>query len=90
MKNIPVSPLPAAGRIPKAEAIEKITRSIAAVRVLLAAARIALAAGVSPEKYRLNFKLNALKKQVRSGKAQIARLKREPRADVLWSDKLGA
>ncbi len=87
MKATPVKTFPSAGRIPKAEAIERITRFVAAIRVLLAAAKTALTAGTSPDKYVLNFKVNELKKQVRSGKAQIARLKREPRAEVLWSEK---
>jgi hypothetical protein len=90
MKDAPVETVPSPGRIPKAEAIARITQFLAAIRVLLVAARAELAAAVSPGKQLLNFKVNALRKQVRSGKAQIARLKREPRADVLWSDKFGA
>jgi len=90
MKNTPIESTPSAGKIPKAEAIARITGSLVEIRAQLTAARAELAAGASPGKQVLNFKVNALRKQVRSGKAQIARLKREPRADVLWSDKFGA
>ena len=90
MKNTPIEPTPSAGKIPKAEAIARITGSLVEIRVQLTAARAELAAGASPEKQMLNFKVNALRKRANAGKAQIARIKRDPRAEVLWSDKFGA
>jgi len=72
-------------KIPKAEAIEKISKSTAEVRILLATAKAQLLAASSPDKYALNFKVNALKKQANFGKAQINRLKKEPRTEVLWN-----
>lgn len=77
-------------KIPKAEAIEKISKHGAALRVQLAAAKVKLASAVSPDKYALNFQANALKKQVNFCKAQINRLKKESRAEVIWDDKFGA
>ena len=77
-------------KIPKAEAIEKITKHGAELRAQLGAAKAKLAAAVSPEKYALNFQANALKKQVNFCKAQINRLKKEPRAEVVWDDKFTA
>jgi hypothetical protein len=76
--------------IPKAEAIEKLSKHGAALRLQLAAAKAKLQAAVSPDKYALNFQANALKKQVNFCKAQIARLNKEPRTEVLWDDKFGA
>ena len=76
--------------LPKAEAIEKISKHLANVRVQLTASKTQLQAAQSPDKYSLNFQVNALKKQANFCKAQIARLKKSPSADVIWSDKFGA
>jgi hypothetical protein len=77
-------------KIPKAEAIEKLSKHSAAIRVQLEAAKASLHAAVSPDKYALNFQTNALKKQLNFCKAQITRLKKEPRTEVLWDEKFGA
>ena len=75
--------------IPKTEALEKFSTHLAGVRVQLIAARTQLKAAVSPEKYRLNFQVNALKKEAHFCKAQITRLKKSPATEVLWSDRFG-
>jgi capsule polysaccharide export protein KpsE/RkpR len=90
MKKTSNEQSPAAGKIPKAEAIARITGALVEIRAQLTAARAELAAGASPGKQVLNFKVNALRKRANAGKTQIARLKRDPRAEVLWSDKFGA
>jgi len=77
-------------KIPKAEAIEKFAKSNAAARILLETAKAQLKAAVSPDKYALNFQVNALKKQVNFGKAQITRIKKEPGTEVIWEASFGA
>lgn len=77
-------------KIPKAEAIEKLAKSNAATRILLETAKAQLKAAASPDKYALNFQVNALKKQVNFGKAQITRIKKEPRTEVIWEPSFGA
>jgi hypothetical protein len=89
MKNTAAEPLNAV-KIPKAEAIEKLARHVASVKTQLEAAQAQLKAAVSPGKYALNFQVNALKKELHHYKAQIARLQKEPRAVVEWSEKRGA
>jgi hypothetical protein len=75
-------------RMPKADAIDKIAKNLVTVRAQLATTQAELKAAVSPDKYRLNFQVNALKKQANFGKAQIARLKKIPATEVAWSDSL--
>ena len=76
--------------IPKAEAIEKIAKLLAAVRVNLIAAKTQMKAAVSPERYALKFQADAFKKQANFWKAQIARLKKEPKTEVNWTKEFGA
>jgi hypothetical protein len=90
MKNESVATVTREVKIPKAEAIEKIAKHMAAVRVQLAAAKGQLATAVSPDKYRLHFQVNSLKKQANFCKAQIARLKKIPATEVVLSDEFGA
>jgi len=89
MKNTTTEPL-AAVKIPKAQAIEKLARHVAAVKVQLEAAKAQLKAAVSPGRYALNFQVNALKKEIHHCKTQISRLQKDPRTEVAWSDKYGA
>ena len=77
-------------KIPKAEAILKLGKHSAAIKVRMEAAKGQLLAAVSPDKYALNFQTNALKKQLAFCKSQINRLKKEPRTEVIWDDKFGA
>lgn len=77
-------------KIAKTEAVERLTKNAAAVKVQLEAATAALKAAGTGEKYALKFQADALKKQAHFFKAQIARLKKEPRAEVIWSDRFGA
>jgi hypothetical protein len=77
-------------KIPKAQAIERLSKHSAGVRAQLAVAKAQLRAAVSPDKYALNFQANALKKQLNFCKSQINRLKKEPRTEVIWDDKFGA
>jgi hypothetical protein len=90
MKNASVETPSQAVKIPKAEAIEKLSKHGAAVKVQFETAKAKLKAAVSPDKYALNFQANALKKQLNFCKAQITRLKKEPRTEVIWDDKFGA
>jgi len=90
MKKSTITTPDQAVKIPKDEAIEKIAKHSATVRTQLAVAKAQLQAAVSPEKYALNFQVNALQKQLNFGKAQINRLKKEPRAEVIWDAKFGA
>jgi len=90
MKNACVENPSQEVKIPKAEAIEKLAKHSATVRVQLEAAKGQLKAAVSPDKYALNFQVNALKKQLNFCKAQVNRLKKEPRAEVIWDAKFGA
>jgi hypothetical protein len=87
MKNESVATVSNDVKIPKAEAIEKIAKHLAAVRIQHAEAKVQLGAALSPDKYRLNFQANSLKKQVNFCKAQIARLKKIPATEVTWSDE---
>ena len=71
-------------KLPKEEVLALIAKELVAVRLQLAAAQVQLKAKDQPDRYRLNFQVNALKKQANVGKAQIARLKKSPAAEVLW------
>ena len=70
--------------LPKEEVVALIAKDLAAVRIQLAAAQAQLKAKDQADRYRLNFQVNALKKQAHYGKAQIARLKKSPLSEVLW------
>ena len=76
--------------IPKAEAIEKITKLIAAIKVNLTASKAQLKTAVAPERYALNFQKDGYQKQANFWKAQIARLKKEPKTEVNWTKEFGA
>jgi len=76
--------------IPKTEAIEKYATHLAAVRVRLIAAKTQLKGAVSPDKYSLNFQVNALKKEAHFCKGQISRLKKIPATEVLWTENFGS
>jgi regulator of replication initiation timing len=89
MKNSAVEPVVAEVKIPKAEAIEKIAKHLVTVQARLDAAKTQLKTAVTG-KYALNFQVNALKKELHHYKAQAARLKKEPRTEIVWSDKYGA
>ena len=71
--------------LPKAEAIEKISKHLANVRVQLTASKTQLQAAQSPDKYSLNFQVNALRKQANFWKGQIARIKKAPKDEINWS-----
>ena len=86
--NRPPAPTPL--RIPKVEAMERLNRHLAEARARLDLAQAQLKAGVSPGKYVLTIQVNALKKEINSCKAHLARIQKEPRAEVDWSDRLGA
>jgi hypothetical protein len=90
MKPVILNTPAAALKIPKAQAIERITRHLAELRAQLEVAQAQLKAGVSPGKFLLNLQVNALKKQVHTCKAHLARIQKEPRTEVVWPDKLGA
>jgi uncharacterized protein (DUF342 family) len=90
MKKVSAETLSQAVKIPKAEAIEKLAKHGAVVKVQMETAKAQLKAAVSPDKYALNFQANALKKQLNFVKAQITRLKKEPRTEVIWDEKFGA
>ena len=90
MKNATVATPSPIVKIPKAEAILKLSKHGAAVKVQLEAAKAQLQAAVSPDKYALHFQANALKKQLGFCKSQINRLKKEPRTEVIWEAKFGA
>ena len=90
MKNATVATPGPTNLIPKAEAILKLTKHGAAIKIQMEAAKAQLKAAVSPDKYALNFQANALKKQMSFCKSQINRLKKEPRAEVIWDAKFGA
>jgi diketogulonate reductase-like aldo/keto reductase len=77
-------------KIPKAEAIERITKNLAAVRVQLAASKAQLLASAKGEKYALHFQVDAFKKQANFFKAQIARIKKEPKTELIWDARFGA
>jgi len=76
--------------IPKAEAIEKITKLIASIKVNLAASKAQVKAAVKPERYALKFQADGYQKQANFWKAQIARLKKEPKTQVDWAKEFGA
>ena len=86
MNNAPVEIV----KVPKADALVRLAKNLAAVRVEQVAAQARLKAAVSPDKYALHFQLDAFKKQAHFFKAQIARIKKEPQAEVIWSDRFGA
>jgi hypothetical protein len=76
--------------ISKAEAIERISKNLAAVRIQLAAAKTTLKGSAKGEKYALHFQVNAIQHQANFFKAQIARIKKEPKAEIIWSARFGA
>jgi cell division protein FtsB len=90
MKKTSIETPSQAVKMPKAEAIEKLSQHGATYRAQLATAKAQLQAAVSPDKYALNFQVNALKRQVNFCKDQITRLKKEPKAEVIWDPKFGA
>lgn len=90
MKNAAPKPQAQVEMLPKAEAIERIAKFSATIRVELAKSEALLKAAVSPDKYTLNFQVNGLKKKINSCKVQIARIKKEPKADTIWSDSFTA
>ena len=81
MKNETNSP---AVKLPKEEVMALIAKDLAAVRVQLETAKAQLKAKDQTDKYRLNFQVNALKKQVHVGKAHLLRLKKSPAAEIVW------
>jgi hypothetical protein len=76
--------------MPKAEAIAKIAQQVAAIKVQLEAAQQQLKAAVYPNRYVLNFQVNALRGKANFWKAQISRLKKEPKTSVDWSKEFRA
>jgi len=77
-------------KLPKADAMARIAKNLAALRVDVVAAKSRLEAAVAPEKYAAHFQFDALRKQAHFLKAQIARIKKDPKAEVIWSDRFGA
>ncbi len=77
-------------RIPKAEAIAQIIRQISDLKAQLEASKAQLKAAVSPGKYALNFQVNALKKQIHACQLRMERVRKDPKADVIWPDQLSA
>lgn len=77
-------------RIPKAEAIARLSKRGAAIKVQMEAARAQLKAAVKPGKYVLHFQTDALKKKMNFCKSQISRLKKEPGTEVIWDDRFDA
>jgi predicted nucleic acid-binding Zn-ribbon protein len=90
MKNSQIRIDPTITRVPKAEAIEQITRRITALKEQLDMAQAQLKAAVSPGKYALNIQVGTFKKQIHACKAQLDRIKKDPKADVVWPDRLSA
>ena len=66
-------------KIPKADAIAKLSKRGAAIKVQMEAVRTQLKAAVKPEKYVLHFRTDALKKKMHFCKSQISRLKKGAR-----------
>jgi hypothetical protein len=77
-------------KIPKADAIAKLSKRGAAIKVQMEAIRTQLKAAVKPEKYVLHFRTDALKKKMHFCKSQISRLKKEPGTEVVWDDRFDA
>jgi hypothetical protein len=88
-KSIPEAATPSAV-MPKAEAIAKIAKQVAEIRVQLEASREQLKAAVYPNRYALNFQVNALRGKANFWKAQISRLQKEPKTSVDWSKEFQA
>jgi hypothetical protein len=79
-----------AAKLPKAEAIAKIAKHIAAIKVELEASQAQLKTSVKPQRYALNFQVNALKKQTHFWKTQITRLNREPKTEIDMLKEFGS
>jgi hypothetical protein len=77
-------------KLPKAEALAKIATMMAAIKVQLEASQAQLKAAVKPERYALNFQVNAHKKEINFWKVQVTRLKKEPKTEVDWNEEFGA
>lgn len=77
-------------KISRTEAIERLSKSLAEARAQLELATAQMKAGGSPGKYVLNLQIGALKKRIHACKAHIARIQKDPRNDVTWSDRLSA
>jgi capsule polysaccharide export protein KpsE/RkpR len=75
--------------VPKAEAIDRISKHLAALNVQLDAAKAEMKTAVKPGRYALNFQINALKKEIHYWKNQAGRLRSLPRTEVPLLEKLG-
>ena len=90
MKNSQMKIVNPVARIPKAQAIEQITRQVAAIQAELDVSLAQLKVAVSPGKYALNLQVNALKKQLHACRLQIDRIKKDPQTEVVAPDRLSA
>ena len=90
MKNSQTQPLNTAPRMPKAQAIEQVSRQISALKEQLDAAKAQMQAAVSPSKYALNFQVNSLKKQLHLCKLRLERIRKDPQTEVVWPDRFSA
>ena len=88
-KTIAVETSPSAV-MPKAEAIAKIAQQVTEIKVQLEASREQLKTAVYPNRYALNFQVNALRAKSNFWKAQVARLKKEPKTSIDWSKEFKA
>ena len=77
-------------KLPKADAMARIAKNLAALRVEVVAAKTTLDAAPAGGKYAAHFQFDALKKRAHFLKAQIARIKKDPKAEVIWSERFGA
>jgi predicted nucleic acid-binding Zn-ribbon protein len=90
MKNSQIKVVHPVATLPKAEAIKQLSQHMAALKAQLEDAQAQLKAAVSPGKYALNLQVNALKKQIHACKTQIDRIQKDPRSEVVWTDRLSA
>jgi hypothetical protein len=90
MKNSQIKTLEPVAKVPKAEVIEQLQRRMADLKAQLEAAKALLQAAVSPGKYALNFQVNGLKKELHACKLQIERIRKDPKAEVAWPDRISA
>ena len=90
MKNSQVKAVSTVARISKAKAIEQITQQTLTLQTQLEEAQVQLKAAVSPGKYALNLQVNALKKQLHACRLQLDRIKKDPKPEVDWPDRLSA
>ena len=75
--------------MPKAEALAKIAKQVAEIKVQLEASKLQLKAAVKPNRYALNFQVNGYRSQANFWKAQMARLKKEPKTEINWAKEFG-